>query len=227
MAKRRATYYPSRINLAVRNKAYVSHIEGPGIVYASLGTPNATGAALATTQSNDTTVAGVAAAVNGTLDQTSVAVMGVYGRGLSIVASAAATNVVQIRGRDFLGQFMREDLTLNGTTAVLGVKAFRYVDSITPVTGTSSTTVTLTLVNLFGLPHKFQSIDQELKNSIVAANAGTFVAGLATATAATATNADVRGTYLPVTVLPDGVIPLVLRYFADETNLDGNAQFFA
>jgi hypothetical protein len=122
---------------------------------------------------------------------------------------------------------MREDFTLNGTTAVLGLKAFRYVDSITPVTGTASTTVALTVVNLMGLPHKLQSVDQEMKNGVLTANAGTFVAGLLNATTPTATNADVRGTYLPVTVLPDGTRTFELRYFADDTNLDGNAQFFA
>lgn len=227
MAKRRATYYPSRINMRVPNKAYVSHVEGPGIVAALLGTPNAAGAVVSSLQSIDTALAGIAGAVNGTIDQSSILVMGVYGRGLSIVASGVSAIVVQIRGRDFLGQFMREDITLNGTTAVLSLKCFRYVDSITPVGGTAATTVTLSTTNLLCVPHKFVLIDAEFKNGAASANAGTFVAGLANNILSTATTVGVHGSYLPSTVLPNGVNSFELRYFTDDSNLDGNVQFFA
>jgi hypothetical protein len=37
----------------------------------------------------------------------------------------------------------------------------------------------------------------------------------------------VRGTYLPVTVLPDGVNTFSLRYFVDNNNAYGNAQYYA
>jgi hypothetical protein len=90
-----------------------------------------------------------------------------------------------------------------------------------------ATTLDVGWRDCFGLPHKFVAIDLEEKDGVLSANAGTFVAGLLTATPSTATTADVRGTYLAVTVLPDGTRTFRLRYFADFNNLDGNAQFTA
>jgi hypothetical protein len=78
-----------------------------------------------------------------------------------------------------------------------------------------------------GLPEKGKAMVNEIKNNAASANAGTFVAGLANATTPTGTNADVRGTYLPVTVLPDGTNTFEVRYVADTSNLHGNAQFAA
>lgn len=224
MARRMAQFYPSRINLRVPSKAYTGNIEGAGIIYVNYGAP----AAL-----NDTLIfSAQSVAVAGTfvpadpLVQTEAA-MGRYGRGLRLVASGAYAGVVTIRGRDYLGATMREDITANGTTPVLGLKAFRYVDSITFSTTAGATTINLGVTNLFGVPEKLVANVHEMKNGATTANAGTFVAGLANATAATATNADVRGTYLPVTVLPNGTNTFELRYIADQTNLHGNAQFNA
>lgn len=221
MARRMPSYFPTRINLAVRSKTYTGNIEGGGIVYADLGNPVALGSVIVNAQSIAATGT---FAVNGTIDQSDSRIMGRFGRGVSIVASGAATEVITVIGRDYLGQPMREGLTLNGTTPVLGLKAFRYVDSIVVGTGTA-VTVTLTTSNVFGVPHKLVASVHERKAGITSANAGTFVAGLLNSTTATLTNADVRGTYLPVTVLPDGTRTFELRYIADETNLDGNAQF--
>ena len=53
-----------------------------------------------------------------------------FGRCLQIVASGAYTGTVSIYGRDYLGQPMRENLTGNGTNAVIGTKAFKYSDII-------------------------------------------------------------------------------------------------
>lgn len=221
MARRMAQYFPSRINLRVPSKAYTGNIEGAGIIYVNLGAP----AAL----NNTLIFSAQTAAAAGTfvpanpLAQTESA-MGRYGRGLRIVASGAYSGVVVARGRDYLGAPMREDITANGTTPVLGLKAFRYLDSITLAT-TGAVTLDVGVTNLFGVPEKLVAIVHEMKNGATTANAGTFVAGLANATAATATNADVRGTYLPSTVLPDGTNTFELRYIADQTNLHGNAQF--
>lgn len=224
MARRMPSYFPTRINLAVRSKTYTGNIEGAGIVYADLGAPVALGSTIGSAQS---IAAAGTFAVNGTIDQSDARIMGRFGRAVSIVASGTATEVITINGRDYLGQPMKESITLNSGTAVLGNKAFRYVDSFTVPTGTGGINLTITTNNKFGVPHKFVALVHERKDGITAANAGVFVVGLANATAATATNADVRGTYLPATVLPDGVRQFELRYIADETNLDGNAQFNA
>jgi hypothetical protein len=152
--------------------------------------------------------------------------MGRWGRGIRAVASGASTATVTITGRDYLGQRMQEVLTLNGATAVLGVKAFRYVDNIAWGL-TAGTTIDVGFTNLMGLPDKGKAMVNEIKNGAASANAGTFVAGLANATTPTGTNADVRGTYLPVTVIPDGTNTFEVRYVADTSNLHGNAQFAA
>ena len=224
MAKRHASYFPQGARLGVRNATMVGGVESDGCVYAELGAPLVSGVAIMTAQS----IAGTSAIT--ALDATwtaSDAQMGRFGRNVTIVASGAATAVVQIRGRDYLQQAMREDLTLNGTTPVSGLKAFRYIDSITPVTGTGATTATLSTGGRLGLPYKFLALDVEFKNQAAAANAGTFTAGLATTTTSTATTADVRGTYIPATVVPDGVNTFAVRYFVDNNNAHGNAQYFA
>lgn len=223
MAKRMPSYFPQGAKLFVRNATLVQGVETSGCTYAELGAPTATGGAVMTAQSINTTSAVT------TFDaafSASEAQMGRFGRGLSLVASGATSVVVQVRGRDYLQQWMREDVTLNGTTPVPTKKAFRYVDSITPATA-AAVTLTVTTVNLFGLPYKFLTLDAEFKNQAPAANAGTFVAGLATSTTSTATTNDTRGTYTPVTVLPDGVNTFALRYFIDNNNAFGNAQYFA
>jgi hypothetical protein len=130
-----------------------------------------------------------------------------------------------VRGYDYLGQSVVENLTANGTTPVLGVKAFQWVESV--VAGASADVASLSLgwTNLFGLPYTFQQLIAEAKNYAAAAAAGAFVTGLAEGTAATATNADPRGTYLPATLLPDGVNVFEVTYMVRRGNLHGNAQF--
>lgn len=223
MPRRIPTFFPQRVRMNVRRKAYTSGIEGDDLISAEFGAPlAAANASLLSAQS-------IAAAGNTSVFAAytgNEAQMGRWGRGIRAVASGAATSTVTITGRDYLGQRMQEVLTLNGTTAVLGVKAFRYIDNIA-WTLTAGTTIDVGITNLFGLPEKGKAMVNEIKNGAASANAGTFVAGLATATTPTGTNADVRGTYLPVTVIPDGTNTFEVRYIADTSNLHGNAQFAA
>jgi hypothetical protein len=225
MARRHALYYPQRINLRVPAKAYTANVEGAGIIFASYGAP---AAANNTLLFNAQSVAAAGTFVVADPAAQTEAAMGRYGRGLRLVAAGAYSGVIIVRGRDYLGQPMREDITANGTTPVLGVKAFRYVDSINIAT-TAATTVSLGVTDLMGLPEKMLTTQGliEVKNGTTTANAGTFVVGLANATTPTATNADPRGTYLPVTVIPNGTNTFELRYVADTNNLHGNAHFFA
>lgn len=223
MPRRIPTFFPQRVRMNVRRKAYTSGIEGDDMITAEFGVPLA---------ANNTALLAAQSIV--TAGNTSVfnaytgleAQMGRWGRGIRAVASGASTATVTITGRDYLGQRMQEVLTLNGATPVLGVKAFRYIDNIA-WTLTAGTTIDVGITNLFGLPEKGKAMVSEIKNGAASANAGTFVAGLANATTPTGTNADVRGTYLPVTVIPDGTNTFEVRYIADTSNLHGNAQFAA
>ena len=155
-----------------------------------------------------------------------------FGRGLQIVASGAATSDVTIYGRDYLGQPMIETLTLNGTTPVLGKKAFKWLDKVS-FGATAATTINLGTTNVFGLPYAAIKMTAEFKDNVAAANAGTFTAYVST-DPQTATTGDPRGTYLPVTVLPDGTKTFKAVFMAtDAVNTSGNGgmhgikQYFA
>lgn len=127
--------------------------------------------------------------------------MGPFGRNLTVVASGAATSNVTVIGRDYLGQPMRESFTLNGTTPVLGLKAFKYIDRVTAgITG--GTTINLGWGTKFGVPWKTRAVYREYVDQVLAA-AGTLTAPVLT-DPQTTTTGDPRGLYVPTTT-PDGV----------------------
>jgi len=127
--------------------------------------------------------------------------MGPFGRNLTVVASGAATSNVTVIGRDYLGQPMRESFTLNGTTPVVGLKAFKYIDRVTAGL-TAGTTINLGWGTKFGLPWKTRAVYREYVDQVVAA-AGTLAAPVLT-DPQTTTTGDPRGTYVPTTT-PDAV----------------------
>lgn len=127
--------------------------------------------------------------------------MGPFGRNITVVASGAATSNVTVIGRDYLGQPMRESFTLNGTTPVVGAKAFKNVDRITAgVTG--GTTINVGWGTKFGLPWKTRAVYREYVDQVLAA-AGTLTQPVLT-DPQTTTTGDPRGLYVPTTT-PDGV----------------------
>ena len=228
MTTRTATFFPQRVNLHVPNMRGIGAALGYGTeqVKIDLGAPDALDADVILDGTTVTT-AGSTTTFN-VLYTGSEAQMGKYGRSLSIVCSAANTAVIQVHGRDYLGQRMSESFTANGTTPVLGNKAFRYIDEVEwAAASTGTPTLDVGTNNKLGLPFRCKQMLHEHKNDIAAANAGTFTAGLATATAATATNADVRGTLLPVTVIPDGTNTFGLTAIVDLANGHGNEQYAA
>jgi hypothetical protein len=150
---------------------------------------------------------------------------GGWGRALTLTGSATTARVATVVGADYLGQKMVENFTLNATTAVQGLKAFAWIDSVSVAAGTDTPTLTIGYNNKLGLPFAGDSMFNEIKNSAVAANAGTFTGALLNATTATATNADTRGTYLPATIIPDGANTFKISYMKRSGNLHGNAQF--
>ena len=225
MARRYASFYPQRVNFWHKSSAYAGHGAGdsPHIATFDFGTPNALDAdgllaaqSIATADNTTTFVATYAA---------TEAQMGRWGRNVTVVASGAATTQVRVFGRDYMGQPIREHLTLNGATGVQGVRAFRYIDKV-DWDATASTTINLGIGNYLGVPFKCYSMTSEIKNSAISANAGNFVAGLATTTAASATTTDPRGLYLPVTVIPNGVVRFEIRCTTDPNNLLGNQHYY-
>lgn len=124
----------------------------------------------------------------------SEAQMSRFGRVLQVVASAAATSNVTIYGRDYLGQRMAESFTLNGTTPVIGKKAFRYVDRI--VAGaTAAVTINVGVGAALGVPYTILVVEEEYVDSVRGA-VGTLIAPIFT-DPQTLTAGDPRGTYAP------------------------------
>lgn len=238
VARTYASYFPYGISQRVPNLEYAADVNIGHPYVAYFGAPVAlsnNGILSAVVMVNGSAVtvntftagAGSATAIgyNGMIPFSSTTKFDGWGRTLRVVASGLNTRTATVTGYDYLGSKMVEVLTINGATPVLGVKAFAWIESVVFSSSTDVTTVDLGWTNSFGLPYAGQSLVSEIKNGAVAANAGTFVAALADATAATGTNADVRGTHLFSTVLPDGTNTFELYYTLRRGNLHGNAQY--
>ena len=81
-----------------------------------------------------------------------------YGRTLTCVGNASTDQVVTVIGRDYLGQGMRENFTLSGTTIIYGTKAFKFVDSTSCTVGTGGSTLDVGWTDVLGLPYAAQEI---------------------------------------------------------------------
>lgn len=161
--------------------------------------------------------AGVDATINGTLASGGVATLDVP-RGLSIVSANAGdtTQVVTVRGTDEYGESMTETRTMNGTTPVLFIKAFKKVLRVTSAT-LSAGNVTLGTSNALGLPYRFRAGDVIVTNLDGAAEVGTrTVADTATPTAATG---DIRGTFTPGTA-PNGTREYTFVHYVRDNGQD-------
>lgn len=121
-----------------------------------------------------------------------------FGRNVTVVASGVATSTVTVSGRDYLGQPMSQVFTLNGTTPVVGTKAFKWIDRITAGI-TAATTINVGFGSALGLPYRMSNVLEETANGAEAA-VGTFVAGVLTDPQTTVTG-DPRGIYTATTAL--------------------------
>ena len=238
LARPYADYFPYGVSLRVPNLAYAADVALNGPFCANFGAPLAldtdgildgvtmvNGSAVTISAFTDGVATDTAIAYNGLVPFDSTSKFNGWGRNVTAVASSTNTRVMTVTGYDYLGSKMVENLTLNSSTPVVGVKAFAWIASISFASASDTTTVDVGWGNAFGLPYALTALDVETKNGAVAANAGTVVAALADATAATATNADVRGTYTPATVLPNGTNTFELWYIPRRNNLHGNAQY--
>lgn len=227
-------FYPRRINLRVPSLKYVADLSdtGSGLQRIDFGAVPA----LSTTYFANVvlSVTGVALSLSvaaGTIlnnGEVPSAITARWGRGLTVVGNGVSTRTVAITGYDYLGQKITWTGALNGATPVPVTKAFRWVDNVVFGAAADTVSVSIGYNDVLGLPYQTSNMVSEIKNGVVAANAGTLTAAVLT-DPQTATTGDPRGTYLPVTVVSDGTntFSVVVNANVDRGNLHGVAHFAA
>lgn len=145
-----------------------------------------------------------------------------FGRCLQFVASAANTSTVTVKGRDYLGQPMLETITLNGTTPVIGTKAFKWIDSIAT---SAAATINVGTTDKLGLPYCMNNVVSEMLDGARVATLGTLVAPSYT-DPATATTTDPRGTYDPQSTLTGAAILSAVFILQNTVNSSGNGGLY-
>ena len=204
-----------RINNRVDQCCYAADVGVDGIATADFGVAPA--AASANVLANGI-VLSAAGNVVPTGAQTE-AVMGRYGRNISVTAGGAGSGVIV--GYDYLGQAIKENITL-AAGAVLSKKMFKDVAYVSVA---AAGTFSIGTGVILGLPYKAAgtTVLGEVVAGATPGTAGVIVAGVDTQTL---TSADPRGTYTPNTA-PNGTNTYRLTYFVDRNNLHGNAHVIA
>jgi hypothetical protein len=226
MAKRTGKYNPRRINRFVPGMQYAS-----GVIHSAPHRVNFGAPAVASTTLilNAVTVTGGIDTTTFSSDNTDPVVAATaaefpngpgFGRCLQIVFSAAGTPAVNIYGRDYLGQPMRETFTGNGTTPVIGVKAFKYIDRITVASGVTGT-ISVGTTDKLGLPFRMSNVLAEELDGVRVATLGTLVTPSLT-DPATATTTDPRGTYDPQSTLNGTAV--LYGYFLPNGDLNSSGN---
>jgi hypothetical protein len=181
---------------AGRNFANNGTASQPGVFMSPINVYDVVPAALVTNGiCTQQTITGAAnAVINGSLASGGVATLDVP-RNVIVDAAGAATAVLTVYGTDVYGISMSEAITLNGTTAVAGKKAFKTITRI--ASSATATDIFVGTGDVFGLPIRANS-----RNYVQTAwggafvTTGTFVAAVTT-DPATTTTGDVRGTFAP------------------------------
>jgi hypothetical protein len=181
------TNFPRRINSYVPAMSYSSDVAFNGVTRVNFGAP------IASSSVNVVNNASINAGA--TIDISSVFSYMPYGRNLQVVASIAATSIVDVYGYDYLGQPMVERFTLNGVTPVNGNKAF-YSGNVVIAAATAGASISIGSGNKLGLPYKTLRCEWETANGLIVA-AGTVQAPALGAQSLT--SLDPRGLYTPTT----------------------------
>jgi hypothetical protein len=190
------TNFQRRISTYVPAMAYSADVNYNGATRVSFGAP---AAANATAIANGVSIAAPATSA----DLSGVAqIADPFGRNITVVASGAATSPVTVVGGDYTGQAMQETFTLNGTTPVVGNKAWKWF-TVVNFGNTAGTTISIGTGAKLGLPYKTIRVGYEIANGVVAA-AGTLQAP-SLVDPQTATTQDPRGMYTPTTT-PNGSV---------------------
>jgi hypothetical protein len=181
---------------AGRNFANNGTANQPGVFMSPINVYDVVPAALVTNGicTQQTITGATNAVINGSLASGGVATLDVP-RNVIVDAAGAATAVLTVYGTDAYGITMSEAITLNGTTAVAGKKAFKTITRI--ASSATATDIFVGTGDVFGLPIRANS-----RNYVQTAwggafvTTGTFVAAVTTSPATTTTG-DVRGTFAP------------------------------
>src|SRR5215510_16514264 len=117
-ARNYADYFPYSVSVAVRNLEYAADVNIGQPYIANFGAPlalSATGilvsGALTSGQASTFTASAGQVLNGGLVPHDSLTKRNGWGRGLSVVASAASTRVITVNGYDYLGQRLQENIT--------------------------------------------------------------------------------------------------------------------
>ena len=199
-----------RVNHRVADMVYASDVSIDGHTTVDIPACVAAGAGVLAN--------GVVLAAAGNVAPTVVqtdAVMGRYGRNVTVTSTVGGAGVIV--GYDYLGQAMRESVTLIAGV-VTGKKMFKDVSHVVvPVAATVSVGVGVIL----GVPYKVlhTALYGELTSDAPAA-AGALLAGV---NVQTLTSGDPRGAYTPAAA-PDGTRTYRFTCVVDRNNLHGSAH---
>lgn len=203
------TYLPRNVNQYVPGLQSHAQVDPATQIYrTSLGNP-VSGTGIILSQSINTAVdwrvgSGISA-VTGQIDATGRLLGALFGRALTIAASGATTALVEIWGRDYLGQPIYSARPLNGGVQVVHNKAFVFLDRIR-IGAAAGLNVTLATTNQLGLPFRTVRVLAE-ESQVIATGVqlthtlGTLAVPESILTAPSATTADPRGLYTPNAVL--------------------------
>ena len=187
------TNFPRRINNYVKAMAYSSDVNYNGATRVSFGAPLA---------ANATSLLNAGSIAAGTSLRSHSAVTAVFmntvgTQNICVVAGGSVTMRLQLLYIDYLGQPIAEQLTLNGTTPVVGNKAFKALNYVTYTA--AATTLSIGTGTKLGLPYKTLRVGYEIANGVAVA-VGTFNAP-SLVDPQTNTTTDPRGTYTPTTTM--------------------------
>jgi hypothetical protein len=217
MALRKPTFFPARVNMYVPSMSYAADAVYGSPNQINFGTPLAAAVVYGPTAALTTGVAAAFTALGVTLDTN-------WGRGCSIVASAASTRTFILRGRDYLGQPMYFSGSLNGATPVDIPKAFKYLDQLNLGASADVVTVSVSSSAKLGTPYKTTAVLAWFETGAIA-TAGTLTNPDLT-TPATGTTTDPRG-LLSFNGALNGTKQLDAVCMFDFTNLHGVQHFYA
>lgn len=160
-------YIPKGFNRYVSGPAFVGEIHRGRTTRVNLGAPATLDAdGILNDASNGTAAAGVTYTAFATAYDAVNGLSGKYGRCVTAVASTTATNTITVAGYDYLGQPMKETITLASTATVSGSKAFKFVTGVTINTGTGTTTIDVGWGNRLGLPFKANDVLMSYEDNV-------------------------------------------------------------
>lgn len=141
-----------------------------------------------------------------------------YPRAVQIVSAGAGdtTQTALVTGKDVYGVSMSELIAFNGTTPVLGKKAFASISSVY-VSAATAGNVSVGTTDIFGLPYAVGTRNYAITfDNGAQVTTGTFTAAVTTSPATTTTG-DVRGTWDPATAA-NGTVRFTVWIFVKDAD---------